>query len=349
MRIYFCTTPKAGSQWFRDLMNHDLLLPHVPWRHREHELWQLDVHADRWLDDGEDGLFFGPLYNVAPRFVLRHVRPEDRVIGLFRDPRDVAVSWMYSALYSHGASPPIDLMRPVLAALPAGEQLRVAIYFAVDFSRTQAYWYQPLPDNFQRTSYEDLIADTPAVLSKLLHFLGAKVPDGVLQRVCDELSFKASSGGRKPGSENVFSHHRKGISGDWRNHFDRETGRVLESFKPGLLRRLGYESDNDWWQRLPRSVRPSQATDAQPAAGAISVLEAKVGALTEKLRTAESVAAERLQVIDTLQTAADERLQVIGTLKDIADERSKVIQDLKQAADERLQALQRLAGNGSPA
>jgi hypothetical protein len=31
--------------------------------------------------------------------------------------------------------------------------------------------------------------------------------------------FENLTGGRKAGEEDIFAHERKGVSGDWRNHF----------------------------------------------------------------------------------------------------------------------------------
>ena len=54
-------------------------------------------------------------------------------------------------------------------------------------------------------------------------------------------SFATLANGRQPGMENVNSHFRKGVPGDWRNHFSR---RVAGKFREGtgdLVWRLGYD------------------------------------------------------------------------------------------------------------
>ncbi len=58
--------------------------------------------------------------------------------------------------------------------------------------------------------------------------------------------FEALTLGRLPGQEDLNSHERKGVSGDWRNHF---TPRVTEAFKDryaDLLIATGYEHNHDW-------------------------------------------------------------------------------------------------------
>ena len=67
-----------------------------------------------------------------------------------------------------------------------------------------------------------------------------------LNRIIDEQAFKANAKGRVNGEENRKSHYRKGVAGDWRNHF---TETHIERFKTlynPLLVKLGYEQDGDW-------------------------------------------------------------------------------------------------------
>jgi hypothetical protein len=58
--------------------------------------------------------------------------------------------------------------------------------------------------------------------------------------------FEAKTKGRPAGAEDTRSHYRKGVPGDWLNHF---TPTHTEAFKErfgDLAVKLGYERDNDW-------------------------------------------------------------------------------------------------------
>jgi hypothetical protein len=44
---------------------------------------------------------------------------------------------------------------------------------------------------------------------------------------------------------------RKGISGDWRNHFKRHHGKLFAEGFNDLMLELGYIDDPDWWKALP--------------------------------------------------------------------------------------------------
>jgi len=44
---------------------------------------------------------------------------------------------------------------------------------------------------------------------------------------------------------------RKGIIGDWKNHFKREDGRLFQEHFGRLMLDQGYIKDGDWWEELP--------------------------------------------------------------------------------------------------
>lgn len=44
---------------------------------------------------------------------------------------------------------------------------------------------------------------------------------------------------------------RKGIIGDWRNHFNRRLGEIADDLFNPLMLELGYETNPDWWKELP--------------------------------------------------------------------------------------------------
>jgi hypothetical protein len=58
--------------------------------------------------------------------------------------------------------------------------------------------------------------------------------------------FDAQTAGRARGTEDVSSHYRKGVSGDWKNYFTREHAESFEEQFGDLLRQLGYEESAGW-------------------------------------------------------------------------------------------------------
>jgi len=75
---------------------------------------------------------------------------------------------------------------------------------------------------------------------------GLRLQTREARRLIRNNSFEQLTGGRPPGQEDLTSHYRKGIKGDWRNHF---TPRVVEHFKRlynDTLLLSGYEKSADW-------------------------------------------------------------------------------------------------------
>jgi hypothetical protein len=58
--------------------------------------------------------------------------------------------------------------------------------------------------------------------------------------------FEAKAGGRTKGSEDVSSHYRKGVAGDWIAHFTPEHADYFIRTFGDVLIELGYEPDHAW-------------------------------------------------------------------------------------------------------
>jgi hypothetical protein len=71
------------------------------------------------------------------------------------------------------------------------------------------------------------------------------VPMYLLRDIVEKHRFERVAG-RKRGEENVQSHFRKGVPGDWRNHFGDRHVRAFKDRYNDLLLKLGYETDPDW-------------------------------------------------------------------------------------------------------
>src|SRR5215216_4936957 len=103
-----------------------------------------------------------------------------------------------------------------------------------------------LGENYYELRYEDLLAEPIAEVRRLLGFLGADSGEKVAKECVEAASFEQLSGGRAQGEEDSSSFYRKGIAGDWKNHFSEEDKRVFKEEAGKLLIRLGYEKNLDW-------------------------------------------------------------------------------------------------------
>ena len=57
--------------------------------------------------------------------------------------------------------------------------------------------------------------------------------------------------GREAGTEDRTKFRRKGIAGDWANHFTREAGEIFDAIAGDALVDLGYAADRRWYDDLP--------------------------------------------------------------------------------------------------
>ena len=178
---------------------------------------------------------------------------------VIRDPRDIVVSAYFSHRYSHSTDkwPELIEHREKLQRVPFEEGLCVEM----DMRKKQfdiMYDWDYSCSNILELKMEDLISDSEAVFRNVFGFLGLLNQDTEtisrgkavsveqLSSIIDRQQFARKSGGRNPGEENLNNHYRKGISGDWRNHFAPEHIEYFKSKYNDLLLKLGYESDKDW-------------------------------------------------------------------------------------------------------
>lgn len=195
---------------------------------------------------------------------IADVCPDAKVVHIIRDGRDVAVSsvhhrWNNAADVGGKRSITQDqaAKREAYRSDPAvftatGESIFVEGHVA-EIARS---WNEGvgravedaslLGDNYHQLRYEDLLAEPFKEVRRLLEFLGADSTEEVTRGCVEAASFERLSGGRSQGEEDSSSFYRKGVAGDWKNHFTEEDKRVFKEEAGELLIRLGYEKNLDW-------------------------------------------------------------------------------------------------------
>lgn len=157
-------------------------------------------------------------------------------VVLVRDLRDICVSWSF---YIH-----IEPDHPLHA-----ETSRLSIPETIDYfirERLPDYvfwqlgWQRNLhPDLGLIVRYEDLLADPVTGLTAVCDHFELDVPPADLQRIVDKHAFERTTG-RKPGAADATSFNRKGIAGDWRNHFAETQMRAFTEVAGEALGAFGY-------------------------------------------------------------------------------------------------------------
>ena len=98
------------------------------------------------------------------------------------------------------------------------------------------------PDRSITVRYEDLSLNCNFYLEKILRFLEIESSPDIVQQCMHAGSFQVLSGGRARGEEDQNSLFRKGVVGDWKNHFTHKHILDFEKIAGDLLEQLGYET-----------------------------------------------------------------------------------------------------------
>jgi hypothetical protein len=133
------------------------------------------------------------------------------------------------------------------------EDLVASPYYGI----VQIFDFLGLIENEALAQRHPLVLKLVELFTGMLNFSmnSAHIPFGIkrkklrleeLLRIIYLNDFKRISSGRKRGQEDRRHHFRKGIPGDWKNHFNEDHKKVFkERFNP-LLVKLEYEKDDQW-------------------------------------------------------------------------------------------------------
>ena len=184
----------------------------------------------------------------------------NNVVLVWRDGRDVMISLYYHCLFYNDLynAPLVHMVRKDLP-LEDYEDVRKNLPAFIEYSFTRHRTLRFSWSDFVRSwhthedavhvRYEDLHYDTAGELRRIVRELtGEQLDLGAAAAISEEFSFSKQTG-RERGEENKRSFMRKGVVGDWRNHFSREAREVFDHYAGRELMQLGYESGDDWVER----------------------------------------------------------------------------------------------------
>lgn len=153
------------------------------------------------------------------------------VVVTQRDPRDIVVSAMF-----YRKTTDLDLAIEVMASP----------------KRSYAEWVEswlepsePLKCKRILTSYEHLHFKPVKQLRYIIfEITGETLPDERINEAVERQSFKNMSKQYDDGGHFM----RKGVVGDWRNHFNREQAKRFNDHFGNFMMRQGYVDNLDWWK-----------------------------------------------------------------------------------------------------
>ena len=318
-RVFHLTFYKCGSQWVRDVLADPRIQEVSGFRLAASGL---DLPSQPWPDIPPGGLA-SPLYCPSSEEWERNAKANDRALVVLRDPRDVLVSLVFSLRGSHVPSTITRLLRGPIERATATDRLYLGMFLMTQWAERLRTWGGFASETTLVITYGRLIASPAESFGRVFEFLGWPIPEPTLQSVLDEHAFTTKTG-RQPGQENRFSHWRKGVAGDWKNHFSRDTGRIFEESFPGLLTDLGYESCVDWWKELAESLPRAPAPNA--TADLLSVLEQH----QDELAVVRAAADERLKQLEEADAEMRALQEEVACYRSASEDRERQIMELHE-------------------
>jgi hypothetical protein len=184
-----------------------------------------------------------------------------RGFHVVRDPRDILVSAYFSHLHSHPVEdwPQLSQIREHLQRRSRSSGLLESFVHQQYQFRQMAAW-RPRP-GVREVRMEELTAAPEDGFVDVLDSMGLvghgerQVSEATVRRIVHANRFEVLSGGRAAGQEDETDHYRKGVAGDWVEHFEFVHAVSMAAQWNHLLLGLGYETDPDWWRAFaPRAV-----------------------------------------------------------------------------------------------
>jgi len=238
-QVFHCSTQKTASMWIKEIMRDELV-------YKYSGLLPMDIErvnkADVETFELPSNKIVSPLYFDFEKF---SALKKDTYRGFYviRDPRDLLVSHYFSKRYSHKRNQNIDFIREKLEGLDKKEGLLYLIDYLNEIGNWGKIrtWLHNSDPNIKTVKFEDLTGpDSFNHFNELFDFLDIKIPEDELKELLEEYDFNKLSGGRSKGEEKNTSHFRKGVAGDWVNHFDDDISNKMNEVVGDLIQGFAY-------------------------------------------------------------------------------------------------------------
>ncbi|XP_052569189.1 sulfotransferase 2A1-like isoform X1 [Peromyscus californicus insignis] len=191
----------------------------------------------------------------GPRLMTSHLpfhlfpksffRSKAKVIYVIRNPRDVLVSGYFFQYNKNLIDNPESLGTYIEWFLKGN------VPYGSWFEHTRDWLSMRGNDKFLLLSYEDMKKNTRGTIEKICDFLGKKLEPDELDLVLEYSSFQAMKENKMSNSSHILNGviinglvlMRKGVAGDWKNHFtvaqaetfDKVFQEKMAGFPPGLF------------------------------------------------------------------------------------------------------------------
>ncbi|HEY1219583.1 MAG TPA: Wzt carbohydrate-binding domain-containing protein [Bryobacteraceae bacterium] len=234
--VFHVTHWKAGSQWIYRILRQCALERIIEPRPSQAQVLHYPIQRASVY----------PTVYITREDLVRVAPPDSKRFVVIRDLRDTLVSAWFSFKYSHAlVDDDMVALRKKLVELDQEAGLLLLLdNFLLRCAKIQLSWIEAGEPILK---YEELLEDDLGLLERtLIGECGLPIRPEDLRKAILDSRFEPITQGRKRGCEEILAHERKGVAGDWRNHF---TERIKSAFKArygGVLVAAGYEQDLRW-------------------------------------------------------------------------------------------------------
>ncbi len=240
--LFIAGLPKSGTTWLEQMVAGfpgycEVLPPEVTFAELKGEAGHIHQLQPGVLDRFERALVLTKMHIPGtPGNVAALKKAGVPCVVLYRDPRDVAVSYVH-----YVRETPWHQDHPALKQAEMGEALRFFLRERLpEFARWMRGWRDHRdPATSLMLSYEELLGDAEDALRRIAALFGLEADEATLRDIVERNRFE-----RLQGTGGGF--FRKGVAGDWRNHFDEALRREFVAVDGALLVEFGYEKDHAW-------------------------------------------------------------------------------------------------------
>lgn len=217
---------------------------------------------------------------VAPYYYDRLVRPKSVIqthrlysrrysfpVVLFRDPRDVFVSYYFyeKSLVDIGARLEIRKFVDFGSANDIREEFADYLNAKLIHVTDPYFSYRQFVESwFGRpgvcyVTYENFQNAPEQELTKVVTFIGespdvSKIHDAIEYNNFENTTRRKYGTGRRKGETDPTKFQRKGVSGDWLNYFNDRSCALMKEHLGDILIELGYEKSNDWATHSKKAI-----------------------------------------------------------------------------------------------
>ena len=244
--MYVVGYPKSGNTWLCFLLAYCLNAEYddldAPGIH------PTDEYQRSYVKGGFDRISYQDKIGKILKTHLQDLEPalpQYPVVYLVRDGRDVMISYyFFKTTYFNPrnlslAKRLIFQVRRLLNNKSKFQDFSSFLHqYTDEWIAHISAWLDKKPTAIVR--YEDLKSNPQDTLQQLFSSLDVEVSEETIQQALDVFDFKQLSK-RKEGEEDRKSFFRKGIVGDWKNHFSPQDREFFQQKAGKLMKQLGYE------------------------------------------------------------------------------------------------------------